>query len=108
MDPTYDAYVMDEQDQLLGVAEVRERLINDWPLKLNPDANWNHVNGIKADFYLYNYMAKNLYALEYFYQAYGVTKAMLLLPVEYKGVIPRTREYNPLCTHNPEVFWKAP
>jgi hypothetical protein len=108
VDPTFDAYVMDERDQLLSIAEVRERLVTDRPLKLNPDANWNHVNEVDRQYYLYNYMAKNLYALEYFYESDGIVGAILLLPVEYQEVIPRTREYNPICTHNPDVFWARP
>ena len=42
MDPTNDAYVMNEKGELIGINEVRNRLINDQPLELNPDANWNH------------------------------------------------------------------
>jgi hypothetical protein len=108
VDPTFDAYVMDERGQLLGIDEVRERLIQDRPLTLNPDANWNHVNKVEQEYYLNNYMAKNLYALEYFYEADGAVKSILLLPVEHEGVIPRTRMYNPKLTHNPNLFWQAP
>ena len=64
MDPTQDAYVMNEQGQLLSVAEVRQRLIDGQPLLLNPTANWNNkVSATKAE-YLEGYMAKNLYQLE--------------------------------------------
>jgi len=42
VDPTNDAYVMDEKGELLSIKEVRERLILDKPLIVNPDANWNH------------------------------------------------------------------
>ena len=105
MDATNDAYVMNEHDELLGISEVREHLVNDKPLKLNPDANWNHINKIEKEYYLYSYMAKNLYALQYFYESNGERKSILLLPAEYDGIIPRTRRYNPECTHNPDVFW---
>jgi hypothetical protein len=108
MDPTNDAYVMDEHGTLLSIAEVRERLISDRPVILNDDANWNHVNKVTAEYYLYDYMAKNLYALEYFYDAGGAAGTILLVPAEYAGVIPRTRAYNPICSHNPEVFWADP
>jgi hypothetical protein len=108
VDPTFDAYVMDEHDRPIGIAEVRERLIDNRPLKLNADANRNHVQKVEKDYYLYDYMAKNLYAVEYFFDAGGETKAMLLLPAEYKGVIPRTRSHNPICTTNPLVFWAVP
>jgi hypothetical protein len=48
MDPTNNAYVTDENMNLLGIADVRERLITNKPLILNADANWNnHVLIIK-------------------------------------------------------------
>lgn len=37
IDPTFNAYVMDENGVMLGIAEVRERLIEDRPLVLNED-----------------------------------------------------------------------
>lgn len=61
MDPTHEAYVMNEKGELLGIDEVRSRLVNDQPLILNPDANWNHRSSTTKDNYLYQYMAKNLY-----------------------------------------------
>jgi hypothetical protein len=64
MDPTNDAYVMDEQGQLLSIEEVRTRLVDGRPLLVNPTTNWNHkVSKTKED-YLYNYVAKNLYKLQ--------------------------------------------
>ncbi|MFK7904582.1 MAG: transglutaminase domain-containing protein [Chitinophagales bacterium] len=63
LDPTFDAYVMNEKGELLGLQEVRERLINDQPLILNPEANWNREMSQTKENYLYNYMAKNLYRL---------------------------------------------
>ncbi len=64
IDPTMDAYVMDEQGELLSIEEVRERLISGKTLILNPDANWNHKTSQTKEDYLYNYMAKNLYRFE--------------------------------------------
>ncbi len=64
IDPTMDAYVMNEKGELLGIEEVRERLINGKPLLLNPDANWNRQQTQTKQFYLETYMAKNLYRLE--------------------------------------------
>ncbi len=64
IDPTMDAYVMNEKGELLGIEEVRERLINGKPLLLNPDANWNRQQTQTKPFYLETYMAKNLYRLE--------------------------------------------
>ena len=42
IDPTNDAWVMDENGNLLSIAEVRERMINEQPLVLCETANWNH------------------------------------------------------------------
>jgi hypothetical protein len=64
MDPTQDAYVTNEQGQLLSIAEVRQRLISGQPLLLNPTANWNHKVSATRQEYLEGYMAKNLYQLE--------------------------------------------
>lgn len=64
MDPTQDAYVTNEQGQLLSIAEVRQRLISGQPLLLNPTANWNHKITATRQEYLEGYMAKNLYQLE--------------------------------------------
>lgn len=108
VDPTNDAYVMNERGELLSIAEVRERLINDQPLILNPEANWNHKMSITKEGYLYNYMAKNLYALLCYVTDGGKSQSDLLLPVEYNGIIPRTRMSNPKCTNNPDIFWTKP
>lgn len=61
IDPSFAAYVTDENGLLLHPGEVRERLIKGLPLVLNEDANWNNkVKQTKED-YLEDYMAKNLY-----------------------------------------------
>lgn len=39
IDPTNDAYVMNEKGELLGIEEVRKRLVDNLPLALNADAN---------------------------------------------------------------------
>ena len=63
VDPTFAAYVSDENGQLLGIGEVRQRLIDGRPLVLNEDANWNHKSKETKEHYLDSYMAKNLYVL---------------------------------------------
>src|SRR6202012_5717928 len=64
IDPTFCAYVMNEKGELLNLEEVRERIIDDKPLILNPDANWNHKASETKEYYLYYDMAKNLYRLQ--------------------------------------------
>jgi len=108
IDPTNNAYVMNENGELLSIAEVRERLIKNKPLILNPDANINRVYSVVKENYLFNYMAKNLYAFECYVEGGGESESNLLLPVEYKGVIPRSKINKPKCTNNPEIFWAKP
>lgn len=64
IDPTSDAYVMDEKGELLSIEEVRERIISGKTLIVNPDANRNHKISDTKEEYLYNYMAKNLYRFQ--------------------------------------------
>ena len=64
IDPTFGAYVMDEKGNLLGIQEVRERLIKGEPLIINADANWNRESLQTKEHYLDYYMAKNLYRME--------------------------------------------
>ena len=63
MDPSFAAYVTDENGTLLNHREVRERLIKGLPLNLNEDANWNNETKQTKEEYLENYMAKNLFYL---------------------------------------------
>lgn len=63
VDPTFAAFVTDENGLMLHPGEVRERLIDGRPLVLNEDANWNHSIKQTKEGYLENYMAKNLYII---------------------------------------------
>lgn len=108
MDPTNFAYVMNEHGEQLSIAEVRDHLVNNRPLILNPDANLNHKFSIIKEYYLYSYMAKNLYAIQCYSETGGESQSNLLLPKEYNGVIPRTASNKPKCTNNPNVFWAKP
>lgn len=126
IDPTHDAYVMNEKGALLGIEEVRYRLINDMPLILNPDANWNRKNSTVKEEYLYKYMAKNLYMLEcavnseYDAETWnrGRTVTQIrLLPLEYylqpkeKSTSVNTKintTFIKYSTNNPGLFWSKP
>ena len=115
IDPTFDAYVMNENGEFLGIAEVRERLIKGKTLILNPEANRNRMESQTKEFYLENYMAKNLYRLEcpvsseYDAETYkqGKTVTYLqLLPVDGQEQI---REMDKtFITNNPDCFWAKP
>jgi len=124
LDPTFDAYVMNEKGELLGLQEVRERLINDKPLILNPEANWNRQVSQTKENYLYNYMAKNLYRLEtplhstYNYETKEKEKTLeyiQLLPLDGINQKPeieisndRKKKiiYKTYITNNPNIFWE--
>jgi hypothetical protein len=124
IDPTFDAYVMSEKGEMLSIEEVRERLINDQTLILNPDANWNNQNAQTREDYLSNYMAKNLYMFEcpasseYNMETSSDGKTynyIRLLPLDYKeqkldfaedkkGKTATTWNFH--LTNNPKVFWE--
>jgi hypothetical protein len=126
VDPTFDAYVMNEKGELLGLREVRERLINEEPLILNPEANWNRLQSETRDEYLKKYMAKNLYRLECQVESGYNTETRRagqeisyteLLPLDGLGQTPQKKEekdsttgvnYTWYKTNNPELFWAKP
>lgn len=114
IDPTNDAYVMNEKGELLGIEEVRERLIAHLPLVLNPDANWNHRSAVTKEDYLGYYMSKNLYRLicpvnsTYDLETPAPGKQVdyiQLLPLDYFRQKPDRTTYN---TNNPSLFWATP
>ncbi len=124
LDPTFDAYVMNEKGELLGLQEVRERLVNDQPLILNPEANWNRENSQTKEDYLYNYMAKNLYRLETpLHSTYNYETKKEGKTVEYVQLLPldginqkptvaiskgkkSKMTYKTYITNNPSQFWE--
>jgi hypothetical protein len=126
LDPTNDAYIMNEKGELLGIAEVRQRLVENRPLIVNPDANWNHKSSMTKDYYLDIYMAKNLYRMysplnsEYDYETWGRDKEVVyinLLPLDAGAMPKKPRDYfnENLKTNfinyyvfDPEVFWQKP
>lgn len=123
MDPTFMAYVMNEDGELLSIEEVRERLIHSKPLILNPDANHNRDEIQTKSDYLDNYMAKNLYKLEcavsseYDYEtpADGKERTYIQLVPGATPAPPVTARnkhgqvsYTLFRTNNPKWFWAAP
>lgn len=64
VDPTFAAYVTDDNGLMLHPGEVRYRIRNDLPVVLNKDANWNHEGPLSKEEYIDYYMAKNLYILQ--------------------------------------------
>ena len=126
IDPTFDAYVMDEKGNLLGIQEVRERLIKGQALILNADANWNRTSLQTKEHYLEYYMAKNLYRLEtplvseYNTESWEKGKEIIyveLLPLDGIVQTPQKIEstndntgtkFINYKTNNPDKFWTKP
>lgn len=111
VDPTFAAYVTDENGVLLHPGEVRYRLQHDMPLVLNSDANWNNRFTQTKENYLDNYMAKNLYIIDAntFNQAepegksaHPQGKFVTLVP---QGITYPNSNFN---TTDEEWFWQAP
>ncbi len=113
IDPTFDAWVMDENGTMLSIAEVRERLINDQPLVLCETANWNHENQQTKDYYLDEYMAKNLYYFvckkisrfnpESLYRNNDPEGDIRLIPVGFVN-----NNWKCDTTTDPDFFWAKP
>jgi len=61
VDPTFNTWVKDENGNMLGIGEVRKRLIENRPVFINDDANWNNKIKYTKEMYIDSYMAKNLY-----------------------------------------------
>ncbi|SFD14943.1 Transglutaminase-like superfamily protein [Chitinophaga sp. CF118] len=125
IDPTNDAYVMNEKGELLGIEEVRARIVNNKPLILNPEANWNHKVSYTKGYYLYSYMAKNLYLLETplnsqfdleTRQAGKTINSVQLIPLDSKKSLDKSVSTNNTTkvtwvtykTNNPDYFWQVP
>ena len=125
IDPTFDTYVMNEKGDLLSIEEVRQRIIDNSPLIISPDANWNHQSSETKEHYLFYYMAKNLYRLEcainssFNMETTAVGKNIeyiQLLPLDYFKQPVKTSwtnkntktAYTYYYTNNPAYFWQVP
>jgi hypothetical protein len=114
VDPTNDAYVMDELGNMLSIRDVRERLILGKTLIVNPDANWNRRISMGVKNYLQEYMAKNLYRLytaiksAYNYESLPIGKRsyITLAPTGYKT--DKESSYKNDIVNNPSIFWQVP
>ncbi|MFA6401080.1 MAG: transglutaminase-like domain-containing protein [Salinivirgaceae bacterium] len=120
IDPTNNAYVMNDKNDILSIEEVRESIILNKPLKINKEANYNQVKPVSIDSYLYHYMAKNLYILEcplsseFNYESRSLLKVMShkfkflrLLPIDSQNQ-KEHRFWGFYKTNNPNVFWAKP
>lgn len=113
IDPTNDAWVMDENGMMLSIAEVRERMINDQPLVLCDTANLNHREKQTKEGYLYGYMSKNLYYFvckkysrfnpESDYRPNPAEEDIRLIPVGFVN-----NNWKCDTTTDPDFFWAKP
>lgn len=121
MDPSFNAYITDENDNLLSIEEVRERLVKGGDdLVLNKDANHNNEEKQSKAGYLDHYMTKNLYWLQ------CATNSEWDLETEKAGKSERTyinlypgifttkhisgaiKNAKVIITRNPDYFWQKP
>lgn len=118
-DPTNDAYIMDNNGELLSIEEVRKKLINNRPMIVTPEANLNGSLSVTQDDYL-AYMSKNLYCFycplnsEFDYETPENGKTIIyvgLLPINYGHQNTfKTAENNIKIyeTNNASIFWQMP
>ncbi len=112
IDPTFEAYVKDENGNFLSIPEVRDRLIDGRPLFLNEDATRNDENKQTKEYYLEGYMAKNLYlfncATNY---CFNPESRYRYVENKYVFLTPPTYEVSSdwaIITHDADYFWQAP
>lgn len=113
IDPTNNAWVTDDQGNLLSIQEVRARLRSGQPVRVNEEANWNNEKKATTEAYLYEYMAKNLFYLES-WTRYGFnTESDRENPINYIFLQPTgcdSDQRNPrnLSVNDDRYFWQAP
>jgi hypothetical protein len=124
MDPQENAYFQDEKGLFLSVAEVRERLINGRPLRLNSLANYHNVPTKKED-YVDSFLAEHMYRITCpLHSEYNSETRTAGKTVQYVELLPygckepldcgyETKQYKThlvICFHtsNDDLFWKKP
>lgn len=112
LDPTYGAYVKDTAGNLLSPAEIRRNLINDIPMVLNEDADYNG-NKEAAKTYLNNFLAQYMYYMMANTISHDSTEGLsnhiqgkwiTLAPVEEI----ENRYFVGDKTNDEDMFWQSP
>ena len=120
MDPTNEAYIMDQTGNFLSVREVRDVVIKDNNVILNMDANVNNSVRREKREYIDRYMAKNLYWFVCpLASGYEKEKSTSKKTAEYIALLPSG--YDPFkssavalgdgigyVTRNADYFWQTP
>lgn len=110
VDPTFAAYITDENGLLLHPGEVRYRLQHDMPLILNSDANWNNKYPETKESYLDEYMAKNLYIMSAnLYNRFN-PEGPTAQQTKFAALTPQDSDYNQahIITTDEDWFWQTP
>ena len=127
VDAEFGAYLMDEKGELLSPAEVRERIIQNKTIIVNPDASWNRKIYQTYQSYIIEFVAPLLYKIsaavssEYDYESWTTTDKpsyIYLLPANAKADLKKYKETKlgkngkyTMCeyvTTNPNLFWVKP
>lgn len=126
VDPTHEAYVQDSRGDLLGLSEDREKLVKDVMVIFNPDANWNNRSSTVQEYYLLEYMAKNLYRFsspldsryDFETNEKGKVRAYVeLITLDGLNQTPKFKEetswksgaiFKSYKINDPQVFWAKP
>ncbi|MFW9998027.1 MAG: hypothetical protein ACFFD4_38650 [Candidatus Odinarchaeota archaeon] len=125
MDADFGAYFKDENETLLGLEEIRHKLVNNGKLVVNPDSGPRvrkfstlvRILGRKA---YKTYLSKNIYRLRcQIDSGFGREAArsgqvyVELIPAGYREenlekVVVTERKNTIIFTRNPELFWRRP
>lgn len=123
-DPQYNAVLYDENDKLLGIEEVRKRIISKKPVFLNSKANYHHEK-IGTAYYIDEFMTEHLYRfISPLHSEFNsetrtpgkIMKYVELIPENSTAVFSgmfethQGKETTVITYHtsDPEVFWKIP
>lgn len=111
LDPTYGAYVMDMEGNILSPAEIRYNLINDIPMIVNEEADYNGDKKM-AKTYLKEFLAGNLYHLMSNTISRDSTEDKVVnYQGEWIGLSPKEDKryyFMGKYTTDESVFWQAP
>jgi hypothetical protein len=110
LDPSYQAYFVDESGYYLDIAEMRVGLINDKVLTANKEINYN---GGPVDVMYLHYLSKNLYRFASpQYSGFGIDssseKKMIILNPMGNNDGRRNPFVKNQIIHNPTIFWAKP
>lgn len=112
VDPTQNAWVMDENGTMLSVQEVRERMRQGLPLVLNKEANWNNRQTATKEDYLDYYMTKNLYYINCSLRSEFGTEDKRMSRSDYVALMPTgfscEMEAGRHIVNDDNWFWQSP